>query len=129
MKYVTCEQIKDINKSNIYAITLHKVPKIECEYTLVFSNREEYKKFEQSNTEFLGMGAEVRFGKARNSAKYLFKINLKHDDEGYNKCVLVFRANSWTYDNINGIVEKLKGQAENFTKRAQAYQEGLNWKG
>lgn len=128
MEYIKCEQSKDVNKSNIYTITIHKVPKIECEYSILFHNQEEYKTFEHSNRSFVGMGAEVRFGKARESERYIFKINLKHDDEGYNKCVMVLRANSWTYENIDRIVERLKRQAEYFSKRAQVYQAGLNWK-
>lgn len=129
MKYVTCERSHDINKANIYTITIHKVPKIECEYSLSFKNHDEYKLFENANKSFIGVGAEVRFGKARESERYIIKINMKHDDGGFNKCVLILRASDWVCENIDKIVDRLTAQAENFSKRAQVNQSGFNRQG
>ena len=117
MEYINCAISKDANRTRIYVLTINKVPGIPCEYSIVFNNRDEFKKFEHANKSAVGMGAEVRFGKARNADKFLLRIDMKHDDPGFQKFVLVLEANEWIKEHIDGIIARLDNQARMFEKR------------
>ena len=125
MEYIDCVSTLDINKSKVHILTINKVKGIDCEYSIVFENHDEFRKFEHANKSVVGLGADIRFGKAKTSDKYLLKIGLKHEAAGYNKCVLVLKSNSWVSDNIDAIVERLRNQAANFARQAQLNQSGF----
>ena len=117
MEYINYTLTKDANRSRIYVLTINKVPGIPCEYSIVFDNYEEFKKFENSNKTAVGMGAEVRFGKARNADKFLLRIGMRHDDAGFQKFVLVLESNDWIREHIESIASSLSKQAHMFEKR------------
>ena len=117
MEYVNCTLSKNVYGTKVYLLTINKVKGIPCEYLICFKNREEFKKFERSNIGIISMGTEVRYGQSRNADKFLFRLDMKHDDPGFQKVVLKLEANDWVKANIDGIIARLNHQAQMFEKR------------
>ena len=115
MEYVKYEISRDIHSNKIYILTIKKVPHIDCQYLLVFNNYDEYKQFEHANKKIIGLGVDIRYGKSKNTEKYLFKIDMKYDGDGFNKGVLIFHSSNWVRENIDNIVKSLNKQADNFS--------------